>query len=439
MSELQTLKASIDQNPISRLQVITITICAIINMLDGFDVLVMSFTAASISEAWGIPRPELGVLLSAGLAGMALGSLFIAPYGDRIGRRAITLVCLGVISVGMIASAYSQNVTQLAALRFLTGLGIGSMIASLNILVAEYSNARARSFAVSVLQSGYPAGAIIGGVISIPLISNYGWQSAFLFGGFMSLLMIPITLWILPESLDYLLTKQPRDALRKVNKALLLMGREPLQALPELTAEDNRKPSVASLFGDASTRNTLALWTAYFMLMFSMYFTFSWTPKLLTEAGLSASQGISGGLIIQVGGIIGSLILGVISGYFGLVRLTAIYLFATFTMTVAFATFLQAPLTLLMSVAFTMGFFLIGSMIGLYAIAPRLYPTFNRTTAMGWAIGVGRIGAIISPLLAGYLLEAGVEKSDSFIIFAVPLLIAGVAVMLFQLQEQASA
>ena len=129
MTELQTLKADIDQSPISRLQVITITICAIINMLDGFDVLVMSFTAASISEAWGIPRPELGVLLSAGLAGMALGSLFIAPYGDKIGRRSITVICLGVISVGMIASAYSQNVTQLAVLRFITGLGIAAVLA----------------------------------------------------------------------------------------------------------------------------------------------------------------------------------------------------------------------------------------------------------------------------------------------------------------------
>ena len=207
------IREIINRAPMSRFQVGCVAICVVLNMLDGFDVLVMAFTAPAVSADWGLKGAQLGVLLSAGLFGMAGGSLFLAPWADRFGRRAITLTSLILITLGMLLSAATQSAGQLALLRVLTGIGIGGMLASINVITAEYSSDRWRSTAVSIQVIGYPIGATIGGSIAGVLIAQHGWRSAFLFGAIASLVMIPIVIWRLPESMDFLLAKQPSRAL----------------------------------------------------------------------------------------------------------------------------------------------------------------------------------------------------------------------------------
>jgi len=418
----------IQKGVMSRYQKVAITICLAINMLDGFDVLVMAFTASSVASEWQLQGSDLGILFSAGLLGMSFGSLFVAPLADKFGRRVVVLTCLVIISVGMFLSALSQSMMQLVSLRLMTGLGIGGLLASLNVIVAEYSSLKWRDFAVSFLQTGYPIGAVIGGSIAVFLIGEYGWRSVFLFGAIASTLLIPLAFLNLPESLAFLLARRPANALIKVNALLRHMGHQEINELPPLSEDGVVPPSgIRDLVSGDLRRSSLLIWLAFFMVMLSFYFVLSWTPKLLVEAGLSAGEGISAGVLLNVGGIVGGLILGYLSTRLPLRFLIGTYMIVTAISMVLFSVYASNMSTAL-GLCVLIGFFLFGSMIGLYALVPSLYPVSIRTTGMGWAIGVGRGGAVLSPLAAGILLDNQWQSTTLFLIFAIPLVISMVAV-----------
>jgi benzoate transport len=426
--EADSLRASIDAAPMNRFQVGAVAICTTLNMLDGFDVLVVAFTASALTAEWQLTGAELGLLLSAGLFGMAGGSLFVAPWADRFGRRAVILFCLGLITGGMLMSAAAQGMWQLFALRVITGLGIGGMLASTGVITSEYSSRRWRSTNISVQATGYPIGATLGGAIAAVLIARYGWQAAFLFGGTASLLMFPLVIRRLPESLDFLLARRPPGALDRLNDLLRRMGRVPLAQLPERSAGEAamRRNPLSGLFAGSAARSTLLIWSSFFLIMFSFYFVMSWTPKLLESAGLSAQQGIAGGVLLNLGGILGGSLFAYLASRFRLKRLTAAFLAMTAACTIVFGFMVtQAAATMLLAVAvvaLAIGTFLIGSMAGLYSLAPILYPADVRVTGMGWAIGIGRIGAIIAPAIAGVLVDAGWTNTLLYGAFAIPLI-----------------
>lgn len=403
-------------------QLSAILICLSINMLDGFDVLAIAFTAPAISSDWSLSAGELGIALSAGLVGMTLGSLFIAPLSDRWGRRPVILACLGIMSIGMIATGFSQGVRDLSIYRVITGLGIGGMLASLNTIVAEYSSSKRRDLAVSVLQAGYPIGATIGGIVATYVVLNLGWRAVFVGGGSLSLIMIPLVAWKVPESLDFLLSRRPKGSLDQINRLLGKLNVTHLSKLPEVQAEIP-KTGIQQILGKQIRKTTLALWAAFFMVMFTFYFVLSWTPKLLVDSGLSQAIGISGGVIINIGGIAGILLLGMGTTRFGPQRLIGIYMIATTIAMLVFA-FIGTKLILLCLTAIVIGFFLFGSIVGLYVITPRLYDAAVRSTGTGWAIGIGRLGAVLGPYLAGLMREEAWSVSVVFVFFSVPMLIA---------------
>jgi benzoate transport len=420
------IREIINEGPMSRFQIVSVAICVVLNMLDGFDVLVMAFTAPAVSADWSLRGAELGYLLSAGLFGMAGGSLFLAPWADRFGRRAIILFCLILICIGMFLSTLAQGVGQLAAFRVLTGIGIGGMLASLNVITSEYSSKKWRSTAISIQVIGYPIGATIGGSIAAVMIAQYGWRSAFLFGAIASLAMIPLVILRLPESLDFLIAKRPANALQYLNRLLLGMGRERATELPEAPATEQRYVKgnpLGQLFSGGLARSTLLIWSSFFLLMFTFYFVLSWTPKLLVAAGMSNQQGITGGVLLNVGGIIGGALFAYLSSRLNLKRLAATYLIITAAALVLFAMF-ASNLGMAFPIAVLIGAFIFGSMAGLYSLAPILYPAAIRTTGMGWAIGIGRIGAIIAPTIVGFLIDGGWKTSDLYYAFAIPLVIA---------------
>ncbi|WP_339668129.1 MFS transporter [Dasania marina] len=418
----------IKNNSMSRYQIVAVSLCVILYMLDGFDVLVMAFTAAPVAKEWGLQASQVGLLLSAGLFGMTGGSLFIAPLADKFGRRALVLSCLVIISVGMGLSAFANSMVELGILRLVTGLGIGGMLATLTVVASEYSSAKWNNFILSLLGVGYPIGAVVGGSIAAVLMLHYDWRSVFLFGSLVSFFLIPLALLCLPESLDFLLSKRPANALQKINLLMTRMGHQALASLPPLSdSGELPQTNLRSLFAPEVRRSTLLIWLAFFMVMFSFYFVLSWTPKLLVAAGLSTAEGISGGVLINLGGITGGLLLGYISSRFSLRKILMIYMFATTVLMLAFGLF-WSQLTLALGLGVIMGFFLFGSMIGLYILTPAKYATSIRTTGMGWAIGIGRLGAIFSPIIAGFLLEQQWQSGSLFMLFSMPLLCAMVAV-----------
>jgi benzoate transport len=371
-----------------------------------------------------LSNAALGWLLSSGLLGMALGSLVLGPLADRIGRRKLIFLCLLVIAFGMLLSAFSQNAGQLTALRFFTGLGIGGILPGLNTIVSEYSSLRWRSFWVSFLQAGYPIGATLGGILTVFLISEFGWRSAFLLGALAAFIMIPAVWRLLPESLDFLLTNQPPGALQQVNRMLQRMRLAEIDSLPVAAAASiGTRTGYAELASNAPLRSrTILLCLAFFVMMLSFYFVVSWTPKILVDSGMSAQQGISGGVILNIGGVIGSLLLGYMSSRLSLPRLIQVYVALTMVLMVVFSQ-MTGQIGVMVIVAVLLGFFLFGSMVGLYALAPHLYPTQSRAAGISLAIGLGRMGGVAAPVLAGFLFEAGVDKVDGYLWFALPLCI----------------
>ena len=420
--------AGIKQGPMRPVQVLAVTICVVINMIDGFDVLVMAFTAPSIAAEWSLEPQSVGVLLSAGLFGMSAGSLFLAPLADRLGRRNTILICLVIISAGMLASAFTWSVLTLASARVVTGIGIGGMLASITTITAEYASHKRQGFAISMVQSGYPVGATIGGTIAAFLIVAWGWRSVYVFGAACTLVMIPLVLRYLPESLEYLIERKPRNALAQVNRLLERLGQAPVAEMPGAQrSAGERRNSVLNLVSAPMLAPTLLLWCAFFMVMLSFYFVLSWTPTLLTDAGLRAEQGISGGVLMNIGGILGGVTLGYLTARFSAHRLTALAMVLCAACMVAFG-LLAGNLGVMLVTGFVIGYFIFGSIIGVYSIAPNIYNTAIRNTGMGWAIGIGRFGGILGPSLAGFLLAQGWTGAQCFFAFSIPLLIAMAAV-----------
>ncbi|UIF90272.1 MFS transporter [Cupriavidus sp. UYPR2.512] len=419
-----SLDALIHDRDMSWFQIAAVAICVAINMLDGFDVLALALTAPSIARDWGLKPTELGVLFSASLAGMAIGSLTIAPIADRAGRRPTVLACLVLLSAGMIASAFAADVTQLGLLRFVTGLGIGGVLPSINTLVAEYSSSRRRDLNISMMTVGYSVGATIGGLASVYLVTHHGWRSVFLTGGVLSILMFPVAMALLPESLDFLVARRPSGALDAVNRILSRLGQAPLAALPAQRAGKSR-PSFAALFAGAQRRSTVLASAAFLLVMLTFYFLLSWTPKMLVDMGLTVESGISGSVVMNLSGVVGGIALGWATARYGLRRMATAYLGLCFASVVVF-TVIPATTANLIAMAALIGFFMNGAVVCLYALAPRVFPPQVRATGTGLALGFGRLGGTLGPYLAGVLITAGWSRTAYSAALAAPMLVAAV-------------
>ncbi|MDR7304292.1 MFS transporter [Haloactinomyces albus] len=427
------LSVALDEGPMKRFQWSAVAICILLNMLDGFDVLVMAFTANAVSQEFALSGALLGVLLSAGLFGMAGGSLFIAPWADRFGRRPVIMACLVVASLGMLLSAASQSPTQLALLRVITGLGIGGILACSNVIASEYASKRWRALAVSLNSTGYALGATLGGTIAVVLLGSFGWRSVFLFGGIATAAALVLVFFWLPESLDFLVTRQPSRALQRINALARRLGQAPLDRLPERSssAPSGTGANVRALFTPRLRRPTLLLWVAFFCVMFGFYFVTSWTPKLLIEAGLSQTQGVTGGMLLNLGGIFGAAAVGALAARFLLRNVMISYLVATAVLLAVFIAS-TSSLALAFVLGALIGLLVNGCVAGLYAVAPSLYDASVRTTGVGFAIGIGRAGAILSPTIAGVLLDANWLPKHLYIAVGVVFLATAAVLLLLR-------
>ena len=424
------IRQLIDEKPISGLQLRVVFGCFALNMLDGFDVLAIAFTAPTISQEWQLTPYMLGIIFSAGLVGMTLGAAFIAPFTDVIGRRAMILLSLTAIAISMALTGMTTDAGQMVVMRIITGLGIGSILASLTSLVAEYTPARKRSLMVGFMQVGYPLGATAGGFAAVWLIELSGWPAVFYCGSLLSFAALVLTYLFLPESMEFLSSRQPRGALDRINRILARMDWPRLQAMPEAPPVVV-KPSVKQILTPEYRKWTLLLWTGFFMAFLTLYFLFSWVPKITVDAGLPIDMGIYVGTAQNFGAFLGGVTLGYLSDRFG-VRPLIICFFSGGIIAMLVFGFSPPEVGLLLVLAFLIGFCVLGGFVGFYISAACLYHTEVRTTGIGWSIGAGRTGAIIGPYLGGVFINMGYPTSVNFIIFAVPLILACIAIYLMR-------
>jgi len=420
-------------SPMGKLQVVAVVMCVLLYGLDGFDVLSISFAAPGIASEWGIDRAALGVVLSMELIGMALGSVVIGSLADRIGRRPVILLCLVVMSVGMYLAATAGSVEVLSIYRLCTGIGIGGMLASTNAMAAEYSNARRRDIVVIIVAAGYPIGAIVGGSIASLLLLSFDWRAVFMFGAVATVVFIPLVWFLLPESIEHLVQRRPHGALKRVNAILRRMGHESIAMLPELSITPFRS-SMATLFSPALARTTTLLTIAYFMHIMTFYFTLKWIPKIVVDMGFAPA--LAGGVLVwaNVGGLSGSLALGLLSLRYN-VRGLVIAAFIMSTVMVTWFGQGQADLVQLSLIAAAAGFFTNSAVVGLYALFARSFPTEVRASGTGFAIGVGRGGSALGPMLAGVLFASVGGLPVVALIMGLGSLVAAGALMMLRNRE----
>jgi len=414
----------IANSPMSTRQVLVVAITIALNALDGFDVLSISFASPGIMAEWQITRVQLGFVLSMELFGMALGSIFLGSLADKIGRRPTVLGCLVVMATGMFMATTSTGVlgglvTPLLAMfgsnvdvrladlsmwRIVTGLGIGGMLAAINAVVAEFSSTRRRDLNVAIMSIGYPVGAALGGFITSTGLELSEWRSVFYFGATVTVVMIPIVFFLMPESVHWLTRKQPDGALEKVNRTLRGLGHPTVAALPAVSA-DVRKRSSGDLFRPPLLAVTVLATMAYFFHITTFYYIVKWVPTIVVGMGFAPS---SAGYVLSwlnVGGATGGTVLGLLSQRFSVKALTIIVMLLS---TVAVALFGRSPadLTKLILICMVSGFCTNAAITGMYAIFAKVFPTHVRASGTGVAVGVGRGGSVLAPIIAGFLFTA---------------------------------
>ena len=427
MAETLSLRAKIEQSPMGAYQWMIVAMAAIMNLLDGFDVLALAFTATAIRNEFGLTGIELGYLLSAGLFGMAAGSLFLAPLADKIGRRPLLLMAVLLSTIGMLGSAFISQYQWLGFWRVITGLGVGGILVGTNVITSEYSSRKWRSFAISVYAAGFGVGAVLGGMFAVMLQGEYSWRSVFLAGAILTgLFLVLLFIW-LPESIDFLTTKQPKNAEVRLNLIAKKIGLAGDWKLPAKTEKVKTKLPISQLFSEKYLHSTLLIWTAFFAIMFSFYFISSWTPALLKEAGMTTEQSVSVGMMISLGGTCGALIYGLLAS-----RWTARGVLILFTVLSSAATIIfilsSSVLWIAMVFGILVGVLMNGCISGLYTLNPLTYDADIRSTGVGWSIGIGRIGAILAPTIAGQLLDMGWDKQSLYVGVGFVMLISTIAI-----------
>lgn len=375
-----------------------VLLCFAINMADGIDVTILSFIAPRLQSDWAIGADTMGKLFSAGLVGMAIGGMFVAPLADRLGRRPIILTALGLMSLGMIASGFVTSVTQLFVMRVIVGTGIGTVLAAMAALAAECAPPNQRNLAVGMVQAGYPFAAVFTGLLVAHLLPTHGWQVLLIGAGVITVMLFPAAWLLLPE----------RDASAPFNGSA---GR------------------VSALFSPSYRLRTAYLWGAVFFGLMVLYFIVSWIPKLSIEAGLSETNGIYAGALYNLGAFIGTVGMSFLAVRVPLGRLVPVMLLgAAVAMLIFGSVAMSVGMTLL--VAFLIGMLLQGGYNGVWPLAASAYPPEVRATGIGWAIGIGRSGAVIGPLLGGYLMAAKVPLSVLFLAYCLPLLLCALCALL---------
>jgi benzoate transport len=412
------------------LQIAAVTLCVLLNALDGFDVLAISFASPGIASEWGIDRAALGLVLSMELIGMAVGSVALGNLADRIGRRPTVLACLVIMAGGMAMATTASSVVNLSIIRLVTGLGIGGMLACTNALVAEFSNDRHRNLAVAIMAAGYPMGAIVGGSIATGLLATGHWRDVFMFGAVVTAVFLPIAWFLLPESIGFLLQKRGPGALERINATLRRLGHETVDALPPapLTAA---RASIAELFAPGLARSTVLLTLGYFCHIMTFYFILKWIPKIVVDMGYAASK--AGDVLVwaNVGGLAGATLLSLLTYRIAVRKLVIVAMLAS---TVLVSLFGQGQETLagLALIAGAAGFCTNAGVVGLYALFAKVFPTQVRAGGTGFVIGIGRGGAALGPIVAGFLFNAGFGLSIVAVLMGMGSLVAAGALLLLR-------
>lgn len=412
----------INQGALSGGQIRLIVLCFIVVALDGMDIAIMGFIAPSLKASWNVTNHQLGVVISAALIGLALGAMIAGPLADRFGRRLMIIFSVLFFGLWTLVTAFSHSIEQMILFRFLTGLGLGAAMPNVSTLVAEYAPERRRSFIITVVFCGFTFGAASGGFAASWLLPRYEWHSVLLLGGILPLLVLPVLIRQLPESVRFLISRgAPSERIRTILERMIPGSTNPHSQFQSSEADATQpdKNAIATVISPRYRTGSLMLWGGYFMGLFLVYLIGSWLPSLVSKQGMTVTQAAIITAMYQAGGTLGSLFAGWLMDRFNANLALAVIYFCGGIAIVALG-FSPAQVTVMSSIAFCSGFCFNGANTGMNALSASYYPTHARATGSSWMHGVGRIGAILSAFVGAEMLSLGWSFNLIFLLLAIP-------------------
>lgn len=404
----------IDSASVRGLPLLVIIIATVVLTLDGLDIQIISLAAPLLSRDFHVAPPALGPVLAAALVGMALGGFALGAMGDAWGRRPTLALSVALFAAATLLSAGASDVSILTVWRFVTGIGLGGAIPNVMALLAEFTPPRWRTHAIAAAVIGVPVGGTGGAVIAAQILPHMGWRPLFVVGGLLPAVAL-LAIWLrLPESPRFLATRpQRREALAALLNRLVGAGRYSAADEFELSERvlEKRQTRLAVLLAGPVRRETLALWLIFLTNMFMIFTFFSWTPVILHSLSLSLEVAVRGSLIFNLAGVCGGVAAAWLVFRFGsrwpglLLSVIGIVALSLISGLLSVASHTGAPLdvAVLMSEIAAAGFAMIGIQTIAYRLSTHLYPTTIRSSGVGWAAGAGRVGGILSSLIAGWL------------------------------------
>lgn len=406
--------------------------CLLIIIFDGYDLVIYGVALPLLMQEWGLSAVQAGLLASTALFGMMFGAMSFGTLSDKLGRKKTIMICVAIFSGFTFLGAFASSPVEFGILRFLAGLGIGGVMPNVVALMTEYAPKRIRSTLVAVMFSGYAIGGMASALLGAWLVADHGWKIMFFIAG-IPFLALPIIWKFLPESLMFLTKKgetaQVTQIVQKISPEQKLNA-ETRFVLNDVIAGD--EAPLRALFQQGRMFSTLMFWVAFFMCLLMVYALGSWLPKLMIQAGYSLGASMLFLFALNIGGMVGAIGGGALADRFHLKPVLSI-MFTVGALALILLGF-NSPQAVLYTLIALAGAATIGSQILLYTFVAQFYPTAVRSTGMGWASGIGRIGAIVGPILTGALLTLQLPHQMNFMVIAIPGIIAALAIFMVNLK-----
>jgi MFS transporter, AAHS family, 4-hydroxybenzoate transporter len=414
----------IGRHPLGLFQIRIIVLCGLVALFEGFDILAIGAAAPAMAESLHMAPNQIGFLFSAALFGLMLGAFGLGPVADRYGRRCVLIAATATFGVFTLCTAIAGTLQQVLLFRFFAGVGLGGAMPSFISLAAEYTPRSNREAVVGLLWTGVPVGGVMAGFLASGLIDSVGWQSLFYIGGVLPLGLSMVLIRAMPDSIEFLVTRkrasqQIRDLLIRINPALEI----PSDCQFVVNDEKTRGVPVWQLFSAGRAPGTLLLWASYFATFMILATSAAWTPNLLQRAGIEGARSSVAVALFALGSVFGTPLAGFLVSRFAARRVLPVALFGGAVTFIAVAHTGQSIAVVIVCLGFA-GFFLGVASSGLIALGPLLYSTAIRSTGVGWAMGLGRLGAIVGPLATGLLVSQGWQINDTFAALGIPALCA---------------
>ncbi|HEX6841326.1 MAG TPA: MFS transporter [Stellaceae bacterium] len=436
MSDVQrpAVEMALEGQRIGGLQLRVALLCALVQAFDGYDIVSIGMATPALIHTWSLPPASFAQAFVMSSVGILVGALLSGPLSDRVGPKPLIIASTAVIGVFSLASAFAPSLPVLVALRFFTGIGIGGAMPATVALTSDYAPARSRGTFIMLMFCGNTVGGFLGGQITARVLPSFGWQAIFLVGGVLPLLLVPVLALALPESPRFLLARGAASPQAQRLFAALGIARPSAGAAPEVDIV--RGNPVTALFRDGFARTTVLLWIMFFMGLLDLYMLGYWLPAVLHLSGLTPSDAAFAASMQTAGGVLSLIALGPLSQRFGAAPVLAVS-FALGAVFIAAIGLLALPHGLLLLAIFGAGGGTIGSQLAANALCATLYPARIRSTGIGWALGIGRLGAIVGPALGGALLAAGLPPPHIFLFASIGSVVAAIATVMVGLRAPA--